>query len=184
MNPVPMLVLVSLALVAFRFYQPWAARPTGVLVRRFRVPLMARVRLQRANVYAVALLMVLGGAGGWLSGGVQLLIAGTVIALLFIPIYYTLTNDGITIGRTSLRPWSAFTAVKRVGGRAFLTPVDGEMRFEVWLPAEPEGDAVEMTLKRLTGTLVSSATPPVAKVRGKAKRPATHGSHGVAKRVV
>jgi hypothetical protein len=162
MNPVPFLVLVGLALVAFRFYQPWTARPEGVVVRRFRVPLMARVRLQRPNVYALAGLMILGGAGGWLPPGVQLLIAGATVVLLFIPVRYTLTDQGIALGRTRMRRWSEFEDVECIGGRLLLVPVEGEAAFEVWLPASGEADAIEKQVSMLLGATRQQTSPPSA----------------------
>jgi hypothetical protein len=187
MNPVPLLVLVSLALVAFRFYQPWVARPPGTVVRTFRVPLMARVRLQRANVYAVAALMFLGGVGRWLPGAVQLLVAAAVVVLLLLPLRYTLTEGGIALGRTRLRRWSEFAEVERIGGRAVLTPSAGEVPMEVWLPGAPTDDAIEATLRRLVGGESAPApTPDPSPYRGRGgtARGRRGTGRGVAKRAV
>jgi hypothetical protein len=155
MNPAPLLILLSLWLMVMRFYQPGIAKPAGTIVRKYRVPLMARVRLQRANVYAVGAILVIGGIGGWLPPAIQLLIAAVVVILLFLPVDYTITGEGIALGRTRTRLWSEFASAERQGGRVNLKAIEGEAGMSVWLPGAPADGAVEIELRRLVGSWVA-----------------------------
>jgi hypothetical protein len=149
MNPALFLVLVSLVLLILRGYQPWVKPIDGALVRRWRVPLAAKVRLQRANVYAIAALLILGGLGGWLPGGAQLLVVLSVVAVLLAPLQYTLTETGIALGRTSPRPWRDFTGCDRRGDRVVLDPAEGVAGMTIWLPRPPEDRLAVNDLRRL-----------------------------------
>jgi len=153
MNPAAFLVVVSLGMLAIRFHQPWAKPLSGAVIRVWSVPLSARIRLQRTNVYAIAAVLVLGGAGGWLPGGAQILVVVAVIALLALPVHYTLADDGIVLGRTTRRLWTEFSTTEERPGRIELQGKDGHAPLTVWLPGPPDDRAAISDVRRLAGRL-------------------------------
>ncbi|HKD75325.1 MAG TPA: hypothetical protein VKB76_07505, partial [Ktedonobacterales bacterium] len=61
------LIIGSLALMVARVYQPWVKRPKDTVLLSYVVPFRLRFRMQRANVYALAGLLVLGTIGQWIN---------------------------------------------------------------------------------------------------------------------
>jgi hypothetical protein len=174
------LLAVSLALVALRFHMPWVRSPQGELIRKFSVPLRAKVRLQRPNVYAIAGLMLLGGIGGWVPALAQVAIVLAVVGILLLPLDYTITDREIALGRTPARAWTDFTAVDSRPGRVQLQPVAGAARYDVWLPDNAGSTAIEADLRRLVRGgaqgRTTLANPPAAN--------ATRGRTARSKRVI
>jgi hypothetical protein len=148
MNPGLFLVLMSLVLVMIRFRQPWVSRPTGMTLGTLRVPVRARVRLQRANVYAVAALLLLGGAGGWLPPLAQFAVIGLVFVALVLPLDYTLTDHGIALGRSPMRAWREFECVIAESGRIVLSSVDGTA-MDVWHSGSSDAASLVAEIGRL-----------------------------------
>ena len=148
MNPAVFLVALSFCLLIFRFHMPFMRKPEGALIRSFRAPVPARVRLQRANVYGVAAIMALGGLGGWLSLGGELLLAIGVMGALLLPLDYRVTDREIALGRSRPRKWSDFRSIEEKTGRVSLTADDGR-HFVVWLPGAESDRAIIADLRRL-----------------------------------
>jgi hypothetical protein len=165
MNPAIPLVIASVALVFVRFRQPWVPKAEGEILDVIPVPIRARVRLQRTNVYAVGALMVLGGAGGWLPAAVQIAMAVVVLIGLLIPVTYTLTRSGIALGRTPARAWSQFTMVAEGPGRLELTGADGVL-MHVWLPEEANAAKLAGLIRGLIATRSSAAIPVDSRPHG------------------
>jgi hypothetical protein len=143
------LLVVSLGLVALRFHMPWVRPARGDAIRKISVPLRAKVRLQRPNVYAIAALMLLGGIGGWVPAVAQIAVVLAVVGILLLPLDYTVTDQEIALGRTPARVWTDFARVEQRPGRLFLQPIEGAAHFEVWLPSNADDTAIEAELRRL-----------------------------------
>lgn len=127
-------LLVGCVLMLFlRWALPWGPAPQGELLAQASLPLRARARVQRANVYSAAGLMLLGAIGGWLSTGAELALIAAIALALFIPVRYTLTDQEVALGRTAPRRWSAFRDVEVLRNRAILRGVDGESDMSIWL---------------------------------------------------
>jgi hypothetical protein len=143
------LLAASLTLVVLRFHMPWVRPARGDIVRKINVPIRAKVRLQRPNVYAIAALMLLGGIGGWVPAVAQIAVVLAVSGIFILPLEYTVTTQEIAFGRTPARGWDEFTSVERQSVRLLLTPAEGARRFEVWLPSDADETAIEADLRRL-----------------------------------
>lgn len=150
MNPAIALAVGSVAMTVLRFHLPFVPRPEGATIRTFRVPVPIRVRLQRANVYAVAAVMLLGGVGGWLPFPAQILMASAVMGGLLIPLRYTVTEGGIALGRTRPRAWSEFDAIETGPRRTVLRSAEAG-DFTIWLPGSAEDPVINADLRRLVG---------------------------------
>ena len=142
------LTLTVAALVG-RIYLPWAGAPTGALVRREPLPLLARLRLHGgpvAVIFAVALVAVV---TGWLSLWSLAIPWVALLVLLCVPVRYTLTTEGIARGRTTLRRWTEFGGVARRPGGARLQGIAGARGMTVWLAGARDADETILLLRQL-----------------------------------
>jgi hypothetical protein len=138
MNLAAPLVVLSLLLLAARVWQPWAPAMPGKPLAIWRVPLRARVAIQRSQVYAVAAIVVLGGLGGWLPGVIQLVVVAVALAIVFWPwLSYTLTDEGFALGRTPPRRWSEFSRCTAESGRIALDDAASGRTVSIWLSDTP-----------------------------------------------
>jgi len=145
----PSALLFGCVILLFaRWSLPFTPPPVGELVARVPLPLRARVRAQRLNVYSVGAVMLLGAIGGWLTTWAELALVVAVTIALFIPIRYTLTDEEIALGRTAPHRWSAFSDVEVLRGRAVLRGADGEADLPVWLPGAVADDDRIVTMLR------------------------------------
>jgi len=148
MNFVALLLVSSGMFMVGRIYLPWVGPPDDAVMGRSRIPFRARVRLQRANVYGIEVILLLGVIGGWLNPLVELLVMGMVMVILLVPVHYTFTRSGIALGRTPLRHWSEFADVEVRPGCAHLRGADGWRDMRVWLPGSAEDARVVALLRR------------------------------------
>ncbi len=141
-------LMVGCVLLLFlRWAHPWALAPKGELLVKAPLPLRARARVQRANVYSAAGLMLLGVIGGWLSTGAELALIAAIALALFIPVGYTLTDQEVVLGRTAPRRWSAFRDVEVLRNRAILRGVDGEPDMNIWLASGEDEERLVALLR-------------------------------------
>jgi len=165
LNPAFFLIALSFCLLIFRFHMPFTRASAGEQIRTFRVPIPARVRLQRANVYGVGAVMVLGGLGGWLPLAGELLLAIGVMAALMLPLDYRLTDQEIALGRSRPRKWSEFRSIEEQTGRVVLKSDDGR-DFTVWLPGATSDRSIVADIRRL----VQPASEPIREVTARSTR--------------
>jgi hypothetical protein len=154
------LLLGSIVLMVARVYQPWVDRPTSRILSTFKIPFRSRVRMQRFNAYAFVALLLLGAVGGWLSPAFEVLVTGLALVALNLPVRYTLTDEGIGLGRTSPRHWTEFSAVNLRPGRARLKGADDWRDMEVWLPRSgQDADVVAIARQRIAAARSGSLRP-------------------------
>ncbi|MBA3825618.1 MAG: hypothetical protein H0X24_17190 [Ktedonobacterales bacterium] len=150
------LIIGSLALMVARIYLPWVKQPQEPALLSYVLPFRLRVRMQRANVYALAGLVVLGTVGRWINPVSLLITLGTMLLILALPTRTTLTKSGITIGRTPLYRWNEFSTVEERPGRAHLVGKDDWRPVDIWLPRAPD-DAPVLALMRRNLHVAASA---------------------------
>ena len=140
------LVLLALILIALggQVYVPWAKSPPGTPVARLSLPLLARLRLHAPFAIAVLGITAVGALTGWVSLWLIPVVLAAVVALMAIPLHYTLTTAGIALGRTPFRRWTEFGGVARRPGGARLQGGAGARRFTVWLAGS--GDTADTVL--------------------------------------
>lgn len=146
------LVLGSIVLMLARVYQPWVDRPGNALIPAFKVPLRARIRIQRFNAYAFVGLMILAAVSGWLTGPFELFALALAFVVMLLPVRYTLTDEGIVLGRTAVRRWAEFSGMELKAGRVRLKGADDWRDMDVWLPRSGEDEAVIALLRRRVST--------------------------------
>jgi hypothetical protein len=87
--------------------------------------------------------------GGWVSTPALALAAIVVVALLAIPVRYSLTTEGIAIGWMTFRRWTEFGGVVRRHGGVRLQGIAGRRAMTVWLSGRPDDDEFVLLLRRL-----------------------------------
>lgn len=142
------LIVGSLVLMMARIYLPWVVRPKGAVLLSYVIPFRLRVRLQRANVYALMGVLVLGAVGHWVNSISLLLALICMAAILAIPARYYITKDGITLGRATTYHWSEFSAVDQRSGRAHLIGEGDWRSVDIWLPRPPDDEPVLKMIRR------------------------------------
>ena len=148
---VSFLLLGSLALMVARVWMPWPRRAKGKVLVRIPLALRGRVRLQRTNVYAIGGLLLLGSVGGWLPTGMELFTITVVLALLFLPVSYTLTDAGIVVGHTPIRHWSEFRVVQARQGGLRLVGADDWRDMDLWLTGTALADQLLPRIQAFVG---------------------------------
>jgi len=153
----PMLTLgkmtAAVALVALavrQVYRPGRRGPQGEVLRQIRLPLWARLRLHSLWLLGAAILVGLAAAPQIEIGVVPIaIVALGIVALAAIPVHYTITAQGIYVGRTPLRRWTQFAGLAARGGWIYLQPVAGSSSLLVRSPGGADGDALTAELRGL-----------------------------------
>ncbi len=143
------LMLGGVVLARGRAWLPWTERPRGALIRRVPLPLLARLRMHGVP----AALLLAEATAGWAFGLLPpvsiALVALTVVGFLLLPAAYTLTSEGIALGRHGFRRWTEFGGVARRAGGARLQAVGGRRGMTVWLGGSRDDDDFVLLLRRL-----------------------------------
>lgn len=145
------LLLAALALYIVSLVRPWRIHERGPVIRRASVTLLGRMRM----LWRPLLLLVLAGVAGWWIGVVSgwaavALVAGS-LAFLALPVSYTLTPEGIRLGRLPLRRWTEFAGVSRRRWSVRLQGIGGGggRGMTVWLSGDREDDEFVLLLRQL-----------------------------------
>ena len=142
---------IALVILAVsQIYCPWTSEPSGDVVRRFRLPLWARLRLHSLWLLGAGILVGLAALPQVEIGPLPMAIVGVgMIAIAALPVRYTITSEGIYVGRTRLRRWTQFAGLSARNGWIFLQPVAGSSGLLVRSPGGEEGDALLAELRGL-----------------------------------
>src|SRR5690349_18807662 len=120
-----------LIVMLIRVAPPLGARIEGDPVGRITLGMRERVRLQRTNIYAIGLVLLLVVATSSLPLIGELAIIGGVLAILMIPTRYVLTTRGIALNRSVFRRWSEFQGFEVDGSGIKLVPQPGARGFRI-----------------------------------------------------
>lgn len=141
--------IASLLLLALQVFRPWVRPGRNRVIHRERLSLLGRLRLFGLPG---ALLLAVSAVGWWagvLSAVVFDLLVLGVAGLLAMPVAYTLTPQGIALGRTPPRRWTEFGGVSRQRWGVRLQGVAGGRGMRVWLSGGRDDDAFVLLLRRL-----------------------------------
>lgn len=128
--------------------RPWPIHDRGPVIRREAVTLLGRLRMLGRPL----LLLIALAAVGWWAGRASVWTVAAValgsLALLAAPVSYTLTPEGIRLGRLPLRRWTEFAGVARRRWSVRLQGV-GARGMTVWLSGDREDDEFVLLLRQL-----------------------------------
>jgi hypothetical protein len=142
------LIVGSLVLMVARIYLPWVTRSKDTVLLSYVIPFRLRVRLQRANIYSLMGVLVLGSVGHWITPLSLLMALACMAAILAVPARYAITKNGITLGRSTTYHWSEFSAMEQRPGRVHLIGKDDWRPVDIWLPRPPDEVPVLKVIRR------------------------------------
>ena len=143
------LIAATCLLIAIaRLNLPFAHRPTGPTVRVVRLGLLPRVRFHAPVIVPFLVISLVGSIMGWWSATVDLLSLMVLIAILMLPMAYTVSDQGLMLGRRRPRRWTEFAGVRRRSGRVWLQPLAGGQGMDFWLPLDHDDDELVASLRR------------------------------------
>lgn len=142
-------LLLLLAVLATRVIQPWAPPPRGRVIHREPLLLLGRLRMFGPPGLV---LLVVSGIGWWL-GRVSAIVFDVMViglvALVAMPVGYTLTTRGIALGRTIPRRWTEFGGIGRQRWGVRLQGVAGGRGMRVLLSGGRDDDAFVLLLRKM-----------------------------------
>jgi hypothetical protein len=156
------LIVGSLILMVARIYLPWIAKPDEPILMSYVIPFRLRTRLQRANIYSLAGLLLLGTIGQWINPLSLLLTIACTMLILAVPVRYSITKSGIILGRTPICRWEEFSSLEQRSAHVHLNGTGDWRPLNVWLPRPPEDAEVIALMRRFlpsTSAVASKKTP-------------------------
>lgn len=122
---------MMLVLMLMRVALPIGPKVTGKPVVNIKLDFRERLLLHRMNIYSIGILLLVATVSGVLPRFWELFVLVPAVAILFIPVRYRLTTDGIACNNVVFRAWSDFTGVE-VGHRwVRLVAKEGMRPFDV-----------------------------------------------------
>lgn len=143
-------ILPAIPLLAWFFLVGWSPNKTeGEVLLRVPVTLLARLKMLWIPVALGLLILLVGVAierNHWWAIGIYTLVC---IAILAIPVSYTLTTIGIRTGQGVFRRWTEFAGVRRSRSGAVLQGGQRASSYPIFLSGNREDDEFVHTLKLL-----------------------------------
>jgi hypothetical protein len=115
-----LLPLISLLMIAVLLMsmmaqsRPWMKlKITGKVIKTLPLSFIERVKFHRSTLMAMAMGLFIGRVSGWLPASIALFAGSFALAILFMPMKYTFTTQGVAVGQAIFRPWKEFTNVEK-----------------------------------------------------------------------
>ncbi len=107
-------LIAALLMVMLTQARPWIkASVPGKVIQSVPLGFWQRVRFHRSNLLAIALGILLGRFAGWMPENLAIFAACFALAMLFLPMKYTFTSQGVAIGSAAFRQWAEFSGVSQ-----------------------------------------------------------------------
>jgi hypothetical protein len=136
-----------LIVMLIRVAPPLGVRIEGDPVGRITLGWRERVRLQRTNIYAVGIVLLLVTATSTMPLIAELAVIVGVLAILAIPTRYVLTTEGVALNRSVFRPWAEFEGFVLDGGGIKLLALPGMRPFRI-VSTQAKSQEIARTLRR------------------------------------
>ncbi|HNB51656.1 MAG TPA: hypothetical protein PK530_06920 [Anaerolineales bacterium] len=124
MSLLPLLSFFLIALLLMTMFakvRPWAKVQTpGKVLKTIPMGWRARVQVHRSTLMALGFVILFGTGTGWLATPLAFMIGAFSLAMLFIPMRYTFTSQGVAIGEAMFRGWDEFTGIRTLSNRVEL----------------------------------------------------------------
>lgn len=106
-----MLALLLMSMMAKA--RPWKrATPPGKPLQVIPLGFFPKMFTYRSSLLAILTGCVLSSVAGWLPLNIVLMVASFALVILFMPMRYTFTTQGVAVGDVVFRPWSDFSGFK------------------------------------------------------------------------
>lgn len=120
----------ALLMMLRRIGHPGRARAAGEVVGEVRLSFKERIALQRMNVYAIGIVLILAALTRSLPTAMELAVACVAVGLLFVPVRYLITSQGVAMNHLVFREWVEFTGFEINGRGVRLLPRAGLRPFD------------------------------------------------------
>ena len=145
--PTLFLFCAMLIVMLVRVAPPLGVHIEGDPVGRITLGWRERVRLQRTNIYAIGIVLLLVTATSSLPLIAELAVIVGVLAILAIPARYVLTTEGIALNRSVFRRWDEFESFVVDGSGIKLVALPGMRSFRI-ISTNAKSQEIARTLRR------------------------------------
>lgn len=171
------------ALALGQVCRPWQDAPAGAPLKQVQLPFRARLRLHGVWLLTATFVIMTATALDILVTPWPLVVAAVAaVALLAVPVRYTLTDRGIAVGRTPMRRWTEFAGLTARNGWIYLQPVGGARGLLIRTPEAGGADAFAVELRGLVRGSYKGLIGPYRPTVERPEWPET-AEEGVASRV-
>ena len=126
-----MLLVAMLIIAVIRVHAPFGQPSEGKPLGRITLSFPERALLQRTNMYLIGIVILISAVGGLLAGPLELVAIVATVAVLTIPVRYTLTTQGIALNNVVFRSWTEFTGYREERGGIVLLGAPGQRNFRL-----------------------------------------------------
>ena len=107
----PVLILFAgmLGLMFMRVFLPVGAKIRGQPLKTVSLSFMERALMQRVNVYALGVVLLLTTVTGVIATTWELSVVMFAFGILLLPVRYVITTEGVAVNNVVFRPWDEFT---------------------------------------------------------------------------
>lgn len=143
------LFVLMLTVTLMRVYLPIGQKRSGREVRVVHLTLIERFLLQRVNLYAIGLVLLLMAVTSGLPLAGQLLVLLAAQLILLIPVRCVLTTDGVGLNNVVFRPWSDFAGFSVSPRRVVLAGRDGTKQLNLPILGGNQQDVIRILRRYL-----------------------------------
>lgn len=136
------LLVLMLIIMLMRITLPIGARIAGKMVKEIRLSFQERLILQRINVYAIGIVLLLTAVTGVVSRGWEILVLLAVLVMLLMRVRYLVTSEGIAINNVVYRSWREFNGFEVRRREIRLLPRQGFRPFDLKLLGKHREEAI------------------------------------------
>src|SRR5712691_2642203 len=137
-----LLVGCFLILMFARMVLPIGVPAEGRELAKVRLSYRERLLMQRTNIYALGVLLLLAALGQWFSTPVIVALILIAFAIVNLPAHYKFTSQGIAFNNVTFRKWKEFEYVRIHGARVTLMPRKGYAPLRLFLSADRQRDVL------------------------------------------
>ena len=143
-------ILPFIPLAAWFFLMGWSPNPTeGEVLLKVPVPLLARLKMLAMPLALGLIVLIVGIIMGEISWWLVLILTAIYVAVISIPVSYTLTPVGIRTGKGVFRRWTEFAGVRRSPTGATLQGGQRASSYPIFLSGSRGDDDFVHTLRIL-----------------------------------
>lgn len=176
MNAVAFILIIAALALYLRVWVPWGEHASGNLVRQEALSFFGRLRMHGPAALVLTIAAVIALIVRWIAPASFLVIVGILLALLAVPMRYTVTSRGIRAGWTPFRRWTEFGGVVRRRGGVVLQGVAGARPQMIWLSGDRDDDDFVLLLRQLVRGSYQGHLGPEAEAAVGETMPAASGT--------
>jgi hypothetical protein len=144
-----LLFAVMLLIMAMRVYLPIGTRPTGKVAKTLSLGLQERALMQRANIYSIAVVLLLMSVTGVLPATGEILVVLIALSILAVPVHYVFTAEGIGVNNVLFRAWQDFESFSVTQRKLVLHGRKGARDLHLHLLANHQKEALPVLRRHL-----------------------------------